>query len=202
MGERVFGDSQNLTKIVWNAKHCVDFTSESVAPFSRKDVNSNTGDNYYYNNYTTSIEFGEEVEYIPAYLCRAFMNISTVTIPNSVKEIGKWAFFGYYRTSLNGGYTVDSKLQSVKFGTGLEKIGTHAFVARKGLTSITIPDNCTEIGTGAFANCDNLQSVTLGKNINIISDEAFYFDQNLNTINIYASTPPAITAKALKVTLI
>lgn len=195
MGDNAFQDSKNLTKIVWKAKHCVDFTSESVAPFTKAAYNSNTGDYYYYNNYTTSIEFGEEVEYIPAYLCRAFMNLSTITIPNNVKEIGQRAFLGYYRTSL---YTFDSKLQSVKFGTGLEKIGAYAFVGRKGLASITIPDNCTEIGTGVFGNCDNLQNVTLGKNISIISDEVFNYDNNLNTINIYANIPPAITAKAFE----
>ena len=187
MGIRAFGGSKNLTKIVWNAKHCVDFTSENVAPFISSSIST-------YNDYTTSITFGEEVEYIPAYLCCAFLNLSTITIPNSVKEIGSRAFLGLCWFDPSD-YYIDSKLQSVKLGSGLEKIGTLAFADRTGLVSITIPDKCTEIGSSAFGTCSNLQTVTFGKNINIISDDAFSFDYNLNTINIYANTPPVISYK-------
>ncbi len=190
MGIRTFAESKNLGKIVWNAKHCVDFTAENVAPFTKQYNNSG----YFYNDYTSSITFGEEVEYIPAYLCCAFMNLSMVTIPNSVKEIGQWAFYGAHRRSISD-INLDSKLQSVKLGNGLEKIGSLAFAVRTGLASITIPDKCTEIGSSAFGTCSNLQTVTFGKNISIISDDAFSFDYNLNTINIYANTPPVITAK-------
>lgn len=193
MGDNAFGGCNKLGKITWNAKHCADFTSRESAPFVTI-LDANIAHRTY-NSYTTSIEFGEEVEYIPAYLCCAFMNISTVTIPNSVKEIGPWAFYGMHNQSYSSGATetiIDSKLQSIKFGTGLEKISEYAFVARTGLTSISIPDNCTEIG-GAFGSCFNLQTVTLGKNIRIIGGGAFYCDNNLKTINIYALTPPVIT---------
>lgn len=189
MGIRVFENSTNLTKIVWNAKHCVDFTEQAAAPFTIKNVN--TGDRY--NDYTTSITFGEEVEYIPAYLCSAFLSLSTVTIPNSVKEIGPSAFDGYYRHTIGvDGVIKDSQLKSVKLGTGLEKIGELAFRCRTGLTSISIPDNCTEIGGAAFTGCNNLQIVTIGKNISIIGNNAFWGDTKLNTINIYTVTPPIL----------
>ena len=192
MGDNAFGGCNKLGKITWNAKHCADFTSRDAAPFVTIPESS-TDFHRSYNNYTASIEFGEEVEYIPAYLCCAFMSISTVTIPNSVKEIGYWAFFGYYKNTA-GNLVFASRLQSIKFGTGLEKIGGGAFVGRTGLTSISIPDNCTEISDGAFSNCDNLQTVTLGRNISIIGDHAFMSDQNLKNINIYALTPPVITS--------
>lgn len=193
MGDNAFGGCNKLGKITWNAKHCADFTSRDAAPFVTIPESS-TDFHRSYNNYTASIEFGEEVEYIPAYLCCAFMSISTVTIPNSVKEIGYWAFFGYYKNTA-GNLVFASRLQSIKFGTGLEKIGGGAFVGRTGLTSISIPDNCTEISDGAFSNCDNLQTVTLGRNISIIGDHAFMSDQNQKNINIYALTPPVITSE-------
>ena len=203
MGNNAFDGCTNLKKITWNAKHCIDFASGSVAPFNteyKQYIGGGQGYSYYRkNDYTNTFIIGDEVEYIPAYLCYNFFGLSSIVFPNSVKEIGEGAFYGYFYA-----YPLishDTFLKNITFGTGLEKIGTEAFYSRAGLTSITIPDNCTEIGIYAFANCDELTTITLGKNITTIGSHAFaarYINENyvanINTINIYANTPPIIAA--------
>ena len=185
MGDRAFVDDINLTKIVWNAKHCTDFTSTFAAPFWNENSLWNNK-NYYFNTHVTSIVFGDEVEYIPAYLCCNFTELSTVVIPNSVKEIGHHAFY------VQADYKCDINLTSILFGTGLDIIGENAFHGRTKLSSITIPDKCTKIGTGAFAFCSNLSTISLGKGITSIGTYTFNACPYINTINIYATTPPVI----------
>ena len=68
-----------MTSVTWNAKNCSDFSSSYNAPF--KDLTN-----------IKTFEFGSEVEKIPAYLCYGLTGLTSVTIPNSVTEIGGWAF--------------------------------------------------------------------------------------------------------------
>jgi hypothetical protein len=115
----------------------------------------------------------------------SFTNITKVDIPDSVKEIGRGAFWGC------------TKLKEVKLPTGLRDIGESVFKGCIGLpsidipdgiieiqwwafegcislTEVTIPDTVTEIGGEAFKDCMALQSVTLGKNVQKIDERAFY----------------------------
>ena len=202
IGNNAFDGCTNLRTIVFNAKHCVDFASGNVAPFST-EYQEGYGYNYYRKNeYTTSITFGDNVEYIPAYLCYNFLGLLTLEIPNSVKEIGESAFYSYFHAASL--YGEDNNLTSLSLGTGLEKIGAYAFYYRTKLSSVTIPDKCTTISPYAFYACDNLSSITLGKEISTIGNYAFgarynnlygvqRYETSINTINIYSSTPPVVT---------
>lgn len=187
MGDASFSYCQNLRTIYWNAKHCADFVSYEAAPFNGNQF----GYVYYRNSYTTSITFGSEVEYIPAYLCSNLFGLLTIDIPDCVKGIGDYAFcVDYIENKIS--YS-DTNMTSITLGTGLEKIGACAFYRRAGLASVTIPDKCTSIGTNAFWGCDALSSISFGKGITIIGNYAFSGCCHINTINIYATTPPVIT---------
>lgn len=191
MGGGSFRGCTNLKKIIWNAKHCTDFASADEAPFNYYDTSSYYYNYYYCNDYTTSITFGNEVEYIPAYLCYNFSRLSALVFPNSVKEIGENAFSCYYK--IDSGYSYDVNLTSVTFGAGLESIGSNAFYYRTKLASIDIPDKCSTIGSSAFYGCSDLSTITLGKGITTIGNDVFFTSPFINTINIYATTPPVIT---------
>ncbi|RBI34029.1 hypothetical protein DRZ74_01315 [Metamycoplasma hominis] len=75
-----------------------------------------------------------------------------VTIPDSVKEIGDYSFYGC------------KNLKEVFLNEGLEEIGARAFKYTK-IESITIPDSVKEIGKGAFSNCKNLKEVILNEGL-------------------------------------
>ncbi|UKK54284.1 leucine-rich repeat protein [Prevotella sp. E2-28] len=192
MGADAFMGCRNLKKITWNAKHCADF---EASPFYTMLYFDNTSYDFWGNDYTTQITFGDEVEYIPAYLCSGFYALSTIVIPNSVKEIGSHAFDAVRSTTTYKKYKFDTTLSSISFGTELEKIGSYAFYGRSILSELTIPDKCTTIDPFAFAYCSNLSTITMGKCINTIGTYTFGGTPSINTINIYAITPPIITGK-------
>ena len=103
-----------------------------------------------------------------------------VTIPDSIKKIGKECFAG------NTGKTKDSPKEYVEFKINfgenpqLEEIGENAFqnctrihsVKNENTLSMTIPDSVKKIGDRAFYNCRDLSSINLG-NVKIIGNEAF-----------------------------
>ena len=82
IGDYVFDGCSGLKSIVWNAENCADFSSYSYAPFSN------------ISSQITSFIFGDSVKHVPAYLCYEMSNLTSITIPNSVINIGRAAFSG------------------------------------------------------------------------------------------------------------
>jgi len=185
MGTAVFCDCRHLSKIIWNAKHCSDFTGAETSPFSLYDDNKSWKTE---NTWTTSITFGDEVEHIPAYLCYRFTGeLRNIVIPDNVKSIGDYAF------------ELCGKLVSIKLGNGLTEIGKGAFADCSSLISITIPDNVTTINQGAFNGCSRLETIILGRNVTTIGSSAFHGCNIINTINSYAVNPPIIESSVFSV---
>lgn len=64
---------------------------------------------------------------------------------------------------------------ATKIPEGIVSIGSNAFRACKGLTTLTLPESLTNIGDEAFSNCENLASITIPENVAYIGDYAFCF---------------------------
>lgn len=122
-------------------------------------------------------------------------NVISITIPNTVKQIGSYAF------------AECKNLQTVDIGQNVVRIGDAAFsscssvseiILPKGissispwmfdnctnLTNIQLPSNLTNIGQGAFRFCVNLTNIDIPANVENIDQEAFSYCKNLTTIAI------------------
>ncbi len=96
----------------------------------------------------------------------------TYTIPDSVTEIGRYAFSGC------------TSLSSINIPDSVTSIGLGAFAECTSLSSINIPDSVTEIGIEAFKGCANLSSINIPDSVMSIEYAAFEGCANLSSINI------------------
>ena len=88
-------------------------------------------------------------------------NLTTVTISDTVKEIGENAF------------AECKDLYSVNILSSVTEIGARAFQGCTHLESIKIPASVTKIGAYAFKGCTNLTEVIIPDSVTEISEHAF-----------------------------
>ena len=133
--------------------------------------------------------------------------LTSVTIPSSVISIGTLAFDScsgltsiavnaanpnyaglggvlfnkslttliQYPSGLTGSYTISNNVTS---------IGTAAFEACSGLTSVTIPNRVTSIGIEAFWYCSSLKYVVIGNSVTSVGSSAFSYCPGLTNVMI------------------
>ena len=99
-------------------------------------------------------------------------NAVTVSLPDTITEIGESAFQNCY------------KLESIVIPNGVASIGKQAFKGCKALTSIDIPSGVTSIGEYAFSNCKALSLVTISDTVSTIDSNAFEGCTSLVSITI------------------
>ena len=104
--------------------------------------------------------------------------MSSVTIPDSVKEIDDYAF-QYCRS-----------LAEVNFGSGLVAIGKSAFSYCDMLGGIELPEGVVTIGASAFANCSWAATLTIPDGVLDIGDAAFYNCSSLESVTV----PESVTS--------
>ena len=103
--------------------------------------------------------------------CNVFTEI---TIPDSITEIGKEAFY-------------QCSLSSITIPDGVTTIGDSTFCYSNFLSSITIPDSVTSIGYRAFDGCSHLKSIDLPDGITKIESFTFGSCYRLESVTIPSS---------------
>ena len=145
-------------------------------------------------DYSFAVDADSDAGYPGNSLCR---NIHSVTIPESVTSIGKYAFARCSSlTSLKLGENIKTIgdyafydcriLNNVTIPQSVTSIGDHAFGGCYGMDSFTIKDATTSIGKYAFSDCQSLTTLSLGENITTIGDDAFRSCYKLETITLPA----------------
>ena len=129
---------------------------------------------------------------------RAFygcIDLTSITIPNSVTSIGDGTFLGCtYLTSItipnsvtsigDGTFNGCTYLTSITIPNSVTIIGNWAFKDCSHLTSIIIPNSVTSIGEEAFYGCKGLTSVTIPNSVTSIGESAFCYCSGLTSITI------------------
>jgi hypothetical protein len=105
-------------------------------------------------------------------------SLTSVTIPNSVTNIGDNAFSSCCR------------LTSVTIPNSVTSIGTGAFYDCFSLTSVTTGNKVTSIADQVFESCASLTSVTIGTNVASIGVQAFAYCGSLTNLTI----PDSVTS--------
>ena len=126
-------------------------------------------------------------------------NLKNVTISNTVKEIGNYAFFECENIEQiiipesvtvidEGAFYGCSNLKKLSFKKGLKYINDAAFSLCKELEIVTFPEELLEIGKYAFAGCQKLNNISFPKSVKKIDDLAFFQCYDVEKYIVYANT--------------
>ena len=128
-----------------------------------------------------SVEYNGKTYIVTSIGEKAFYwsGLQAITIPNSVVNIGKQAFY------------LCSKLTSITIPNSVTNIEESAFEKCRKISSITIPKSVTSIGLDAFKSCDELTNI-------IVDTENKVYDSrnNCNAIIETASNKLVVGCKA------
>jgi len=137
---------------------------------------------------------GVPLEYIPTRAFQGHTEITSVTLPDTVRSIGSGAFIGC--TSLrsinmpkdlvsidDNAFGGCSKLESIDIpeGCGVQRA---AFEGCSSLTSVRLPSDIQYIHPFTFMGCSSLKSIKLPDEMEMISESAFEGCSSLEEINL------------------
>ena len=126
-------------------------------------------------------------------------------IPNTVKEIGAYAFDNCYGllkievpesvTKINSyGFSTCIAATEVSLPNSLTYISGSAFYNCESITSLKIPGSVTYIGATSFAECFALKEIELPKSVTTIGNNAFGSNTALEKMTVAWETPLSITS--------
>lgn len=144
-------------------------------------------ENAFHGSQLTSVSIPNSVTEIGSYAFACCSNLEKVTIPANVQKLGN----NIYEPSSGSNYS-DYKLvtagpigggYNIEFGWTYS-IPAHAFDHCESLTRVEIPDGTVEIGAYAFDMCRSLNDVVLPNSVTNIDSDAFSCCHSLSNISI------------------
>ena len=108
---------------------------------------------------------------------------ASITLPNSLKAIGKYAFRNC------------AGVTSLTIPEGITKIDDGVFQGWAGLTNLTIPEGVTDIQMDSFKNCTGLTNITIPSSVTYIRGDAFSGIPSNAVFNVVAGSYAETWAK-------
>ena len=140
------------------------------------DYNNSSAPWYDHRYDTTKIVISNGVTGIGEGAFCYFTELTSVSLPGSLKSIGAYAFRGC------------SSLKSVVIPDSVTSIGEGAFYRCTALATATVSNSVSRISYGTFMSCENLISVTIPNSVKSIGEKAFYNCGSLTDVYYKGST--------------
>ena len=171
---------KTVTTVYFNAENCEIYFPDKqyISPFANSSIEN--------------VIIGDTVKRIPDYFFSGYDYEETLVIPDSVTEIGKYAFKNSSVKSL----ALPENLISIEEGTfsgshiklsenslpeSLRMIGKSSFENCDSITELYIPDSVLDIDESAFYDCDSLVKVRMSPNVKLVPKSAFESCDSLTT---------------------
>ena len=147
----------------------------------------------------TECKINDNTKFILSKAFYCCTSLKSITIPNSVTEIGSNAFDGCYLESVNISDIAswcNISFESYLLGEDLYTYSNPLVCARKIylngtlVTDLVIPSTVTEIKPFAFYYCTSLKSITIPNSVTSIGEKAFYGCYSLESVTI----PDSVTS--------
>jgi hypothetical protein len=103
-------------------------------------------------------------------------NLTNVTLPMKIREIGDNAFFGC------------ANLEILQIPASVTNIGDYAF-SSSGLVSVSLPDSLASMGFLAFSDCARLTEISIPQGLAFIRAATFENSPKLQAINVDPQNP-------------
>ena len=167
-----FEGCTGLTIVNWNATECTSAGLYSNPIFKGC------------SNIAT-VNIGANVKIIPSYAFYNCTGLTSITIPNSVTNIGGSAIYGcdnlqdIYITDIAAWCNISGLNYLMEYGASNKKL----YINNELATSITFPNGVTEIPSYAFRGCSSLTSITIPDGVKNIGESALQGCAGLTTVN-------------------
>ncbi len=128
----------------------------------------------------------ESVKNIGNYAFLGCSGLTSVTIPNSVTSIGADAFYECSSLTKAEFASVESlcKMEFVNYSSNPLTTYANLYINGEEVTEVSIPNTITSIGDYTFYGCSSLTSVTIPDSVTTIGKYAFCGCINLTSVNI------------------
>lgn len=155
-----YTDENGVKWEYWTSSNWDETTQENIYYASINGISS-YGSEVVVPSVITVGETNYEVQQIEQGVFYGKPDISSVTLPSTLKSISSCAFQSC------------SSLTTINIPEGVTDIYYRAFSDCSSLTSITIPNSVTSIGDCAFESCNALTNVTIPNGITKIGEGIF-----------------------------
>ena len=183
IGEGAFFECNGLKKVYVSSIEdwCkIDFSYPDANPLSRG------ADLYVDNKLVTDVTIPDGVKSIGKYAFYGYSSLKSISFPSSIRSIGESAFFDC--PNLDEVYATNIEdWCKIKFEDTFSNpinYGSKIYIDGELATDITIPKGITKICDYAFVNSDTITNVVIPNSVISIGDSAFNCCSNLKNISI------------------